>query len=108
MILRIRGIDESSVYQGIFKNGRTEGLAEGRSEGEAKGRAEGEAKGRAEGATEEDRSILLALGRERLGAPDERVQAQITALTAQEQLHKLLHRLLHVSTWDELLASVDP
>jgi hypothetical protein len=77
MILGIRGIEESSVYQDIY----------------------------AKGAMEEDRKILLSLGRDKLGPPDERVEAQVAAMTNQERLHYLLHRVLHVSTWDELLAS---
>ena len=64
MILGIRGIEESSVYQDIF--------AKGRAEGEAKGRAEGEA----EGKVEERRLILLGLGRRKLGRPDERSPGQ--------------------------------
>jgi hypothetical protein len=77
MILGIRGIEESSVYQDIY----------------------------AKGAMEEDRKILLSLGRDKLGPPDERVEAQVAAMSNQERLHYLLHRVLHVSTWDELLAS---
>jgi hypothetical protein len=88
MVLGIRGIEDSWVYQDIFTKGR--------------------AKGRAEGATEEDRSILLDLGRERLGPPDERVQARIAAIADREQLHELLRRLLRASTWDEVLALVGP
>jgi predicted transposase YdaD len=37
MILGIRGIEESSVYQDIFAKGLVEGLAEGRVEGRAEG-----------------------------------------------------------------------
>ena len=47
MILGIRGIEESSVYQDIF----------------GKGKAEGRAEGEAEGKVEEARLILLSLGR---------------------------------------------
>ena len=47
MILGIRGIEESSVYQDIFGKGK----AKGRAEGESKGRAEGEAE--ADGKVEE-------------------------------------------------------
>jgi hypothetical protein len=92
MILGIRGIEESSVYQGIF----------------AKGLAEGRAEGRAEGAAEEARQTLLRLGRKKLGQPDERVEAEIAAMTDREQLDQLLDRVLDVSTWDELLTPLDP
>jgi predicted transposase YdaD len=92
MVLGIRGIEESWVYQDIF----------------TKGRAEGEAKGRAEGEVEEARRILLGLGRKRLGEPGERVVAAIAAMSDLEHLDLLLHRLLDVSTWDELLGPTVP
>jgi len=92
MILGIRGIEESSVYQRIF------------AKGEAKGRAEGEAKGRAE----EARQALLHLGSKRLGQPDERVRTRLDAIDDLDGLNVLLERMLDVSSWDELLAVVDP
>jgi predicted transposase YdaD len=99
MVLGIRGIDESGVFQDIF--------AMGRAEGEAKGRAEGEAKGRAEGEVEEARRILLGLGKKRLGQPDEPMLAEIVAISDLDRLNLLLNRLLDVATWDELLASAE-
>ena len=96
MILGIRGIEESSVYQGIFKKGRTEGLAEGRAEGEAKG------------AVEEARNTLLRLGRKKLGHPDQEVLTQIEAIGDLDRLNHLLDRMLDVSSWHELLSSVEP
>jgi predicted transposase YdaD len=103
MILGIRGIEESSVYQDIFAKGR----AEGKAEGEAKGRAEGEAKGRAEGEVEEARKILLGLGRKKLGPPDERVLARVAGLNDLDRLNLLLERILDVASWAELLAAAD-
>jgi predicted transposase YdaD len=88
MILDIRGIEESSVYQDIF----------------AKGEAEGEAKGRLEVA----RETLLRQGRKKLGPASEAVEAQITALGDLNRLNDLLDRILEVSTWDELLAPLFP
>jgi predicted transposase YdaD len=85
MILGIRGIEESSVYQDIF----------------AEGRAEGEAEGRAEGA----REFLIFLGRKKLGPPDERAMAEIAALNDVNRLHDLSARIADVASWDELLAS---
>ena len=85
MSFSIHGIEESSVYQGIY--GR--GLAEGR----------------AEAVMEGHRDLLLSLGRDKFGQPPEHVEAEIGALADRERLHQLLHRLLRVSTWDELLAS---
>ncbi len=102
MILGIRGIEESSVYQDIFGKGEAKGRAEGKAEGEAKGRAEGEA----EGKVEEARLILLSLGRRKLGRPDEQVLARIAAIGDLDRLNALIHRLLDATTWDELLASV--
>jgi predicted transposase YdaD len=96
MILGIRGIEESSVYQDIF--------AKGEAEGEAKGRVEG----RLEGAVDEARETLLRQGRKKLGPPREAVEAQITALGDLERLNHLLDRILEVSTWDELLAPLFP
>ena len=103
MILGIRGIEESSVYQSIFAKGRAEGeakgRAEGRAEGEAKGRAEGEASGRAE----EARQTLLNLGSKKLGQPDPRIEATLAAIADVDRLNALLERLLDVSNWDDLL-----
>jgi predicted transposase YdaD len=96
MVLNIRGIEDSWVYQDIF--------AKGRAEGEAKGRAEGEAKGRAEGEIEEARSILIRQGRKRWGEPDERILAGIAAISDLDRLALLLDRILDASSWDELLA----
>jgi predicted transposase YdaD len=95
MVLGIRGIEESWVYQDIF------------TKGEAKGRAEGEAKGRAEGEVEEARKILLGLGRKKLGQPDEQVLARIAGLSDLAYLNRLLERLFDVTSWDELLAGAE-
>ena len=87
-ILGIRGIEESSVYQGIF----------------AKGRAEGEAMAR----VDEARENLLRQGRGKLGEPNEQALAQITAIMGLDRLHLLVDRILDVSTWDELLSPSNP
>jgi hypothetical protein len=89
MLFGIRGIEESSVYQGILRRG------------EAKGRAEGEAKGLVEGA----REALLRLGRRKLGPPSEPVEARIAALGDLDRLNELIDRLLDASSWDELISS---
>ena len=88
MILGIRGIEESSVYQDIFATG------------EAKGRDAG----RVEGAVEEARKTLLRQGRKKLGPPSESIEARITALGDLDRLNDLLDRILDVATWDQLLA----
>jgi hypothetical protein len=91
MMYGIRGIEESSVYQGILRRG------------EAKGRAEGEALGLVEGA----REALLRLGRRKLGPPSEPVEARIATLADLDRLHDLIDHLLDVSSWDELVPSPD-
>ena len=90
MLFGIRGIEESSVYQGILRRG------------EAKGRAEG----RAEGAVEQAKAALLHLGHKKFGPPDERVQAELSVLGDLERLNKLIDRILDVSSWDDLLGSL--
>ena len=90
MILGIRGIEESSVYQDIF--------AKGEAEGEAKGRMEGQM----EGAVDEARNTLLRQA-QKLGPLSGAVQARIAALRDLDRLNDLLDRILDVSTWDELL-----
>jgi hypothetical protein len=89
MILGIRGIEESSVYQGIF------------AKGEAKGRVEGQIQGRAE----EARDVLLRLGRKKLGQPDEGVRTQVATIDDVDRLNALLERILDVSSWSELLTA---
>jgi hypothetical protein len=78
-ILNIRGIEESSVYQGIYARGRVE----------------------------EARKILISHGTKKFGPPDEQAKAQIAALTDLDRLHDLVDRVLDVASWDELLGSVD-
>ena len=92
MILGIRGIEESTVYQGIF----------------AKGKAEGKAEGNAEGKVEEARKILLLQGLRRFGPPGPEVEARIAALGELDRLHELLGRIINVATWDELLSPAHP
>jgi predicted transposase YdaD len=83
---------ESSTYQAILAEGRTEGRAEGRVEGRA----------------EEARRLLRLLGDRRFGPPDARNRAAIESLTSVERLEQLTERLLDASGWDELLASERP
>jgi predicted transposase YdaD len=97
MILGIRGIEESSVYQDIFAKGLVEGLAEGRVEGRAEGFLEGR--------IEEARQAVLQLGRKKIGQPGESVRAVIATITDIDRLNSLLERILEVASWDELLTS---
>jgi hypothetical protein len=77
--LGIRGIEESSVYQGILRRGRVE----------------------------QAKTALLRQGRKKFGPPDERVQAELSALADLERLNELTDRILDVSSWDELLSPAD-
>ncbi len=74
---------ESSTYQAILAEGRTEGLEEGREE--------------------EARTLLLRLGRKRLGQPSRRISSAIKSMTDLQRIEQLTERLLDVKTWDELL-----
>ncbi len=102
MILGIRGIEDSWVYQDIFAKGRAEGVAEG----EAKGRVEGEAMGRAEGLVDEAREILLRLGRKTLGQPDEQVLSRIAGIRDLDRLNSMIDRIQEVRTWEDLMTAL--
>jgi predicted transposase YdaD len=112
MILGIRGIEESSVYQDIFAKGEAKGEARGETIGEARGEARGLAKGEARGLAEgEARGLakgaleaLLRVGRRKLGEPTIESRTTLDAIDSVDRLRSLLDRVLDVSTWDELLA----
>ena len=80
MVLGIRGIEASSVYQDIFSKGRLAGRIQG------------------------TRDILFMLGQKRFGQPSEQVRLTIAAMDDLDQLRALLGKILDVSNWDELLA----
>lgn len=100
MILGIRGIEESSVYQSILAQGRMEGRVEGRAEGRSEGRAEG----RSEGRVEEAHSALQRLGTKRFGTPSPALWSTIAESRDLDYLNDLLDRVLDVSSWEELVA----
>ncbi len=77
----VHGMRESVTYQAIVE----EGIEKGR--------------------LEEARKLLLDLGAERLGWPGNEVEAAIGEITDVERLRHMGRRLLHVSTWQELLAT---
>jgi len=81
LISGVRDMRESSTYQMILDEGRTEGR------------------------TEEARQILLRLGTLRLGPPDPPAQAIVAAIAEPERLEQLAERLLLTSpsSWAELL-----
>ena len=80
----ITAMRESSTIQAFIEEGRRKGLQEG----EAR----------------EARRIILRLGRKRLGAVDETVEAKLNAIVDLERLEALTERIDQVSSWDELLA----
>jgi hypothetical protein len=59
-----------------------------------------------EGMIKEAVSMLLRLGRRRLGPPVPAIEARIQAITKLEEIEKLLDRLLDVSSWEELMAEL--
>ncbi len=87
MLFGIHGIEESTVYQGILRQGKT--------------------LGRIEGVVEHARATLLRQGWKKLGPPSERIAAEIAAMDDVDCLNDLLDRILDVATWDELMASPD-
>jgi predicted transposase YdaD len=87
-VLKIHGIEESSTYQAIFR----EGKAEGKAEGELIGKAE------------EAREILLRLGRKKFGNPKQRILGQVATEQDLNRLGELLDRILDAKSWDDLLA----
>ena len=60
------------------------------------------ARGEVKGKTEEARSLLLRIGRNRFGAPDATVHAAL-ATASLERLEQMADRLLQVESWQELL-----
>jgi hypothetical protein len=73
--LYIRGIEESSVYQGIFARGEVEAM----------------------------RKSLIRQGRKKWGEPGEQVLARIAAIGDLDRLNLLSDRILDASSWDDLL-----
>jgi len=51
------------------------------------------------------RELLVALGEQRFGAPDERTLAMLAAIGDRARLHSLVTRLLNATSRDELLTS---
>jgi predicted transposase YdaD len=84
MLFGIRGLEESSVYQEALR------------------------KGEASGSLKEARTILLRHGTKKLGPPDEKIAARISALADVARLQDLIDRVLDVASWDELLGSPNP
>jgi predicted transposase YdaD len=82
----VRGMKESVYYQMILE--------------------EGEVKGEAKGGIKEARRILLRQGQRRFGLPDQAMVATIESTDSIDHLEGWLDRVLEVSSWEELLASL--
>ena len=64
---------------------------------------EGFAKGWAKGERKAARTILLLLGRDHLGELSAEEQTALNALADVDRLEKLIVRLKHAASWQELL-----
>jgi predicted transposase YdaD len=84
----VRAMEESVTYQAIIEEGLAKGLAQGKIEGV--------------------RETVLRLGTDRFGAPNATTRAALDALQEFDQLTRLTGRLLHVSSWAELLDPTPP
>jgi hypothetical protein len=75
---------ESSTYQAILEEGRTEG--------------------RGEGAVTEARKLLRFFGDDKLGPPDAQTAAAIDRINNLSQLEELCNRLRTAGSWREVLS----
>jgi hypothetical protein len=84
----VRSMKESSTYQGILEEGRSEG--------------------RAEGALSEAKKVLRLQGDALFGPPDSRITRLIERLDDVAQVEDLLKRVPAVQSWQELFAEASP
>jgi predicted transposase YdaD len=91
----VLGMQESTTYQAILKEGRQEGLVEGRNEGLIEGRITGEQR------------LLVRQGTKRFGEPDATTLAAIEAIRDIERLEALGLRIVDsdVHDWNNLLGA---
>lgn len=81
---------ESHIYQMILEEGRAKGKLEGKIEGEITGATK----------------VLLKVGSDRFGPPDQATRDAIHAIDDLDQISLLIERLLTVDGWDELLTAL--
>lgn len=62
--------------------------------------------GRVEGQVAEARRLVLELGTDKFGPPDETVRFAVERLDSLELLHRLARGVLRASSWEGLLAAV--
>ena len=86
----VQGMQESTTYQAILREGRNEGLIEGRITGE--------------------RKLLVRQGTKRFGPPDSAILAAIESIRDVERLEALGERILEadVRDWNSLLGGSRP
>jgi predicted transposase YdaD len=91
----VLGMQESTTYQAILKEGRQEGSVEGRNEGLLEGRITGEQR------------LLVRQGTKRFGEPDATTLAAIEAIRDIERLEALGLRIVDsdVCDWNNLLGA---
>jgi predicted transposase YdaD len=91
----VLGMQESTTYQAILKEGRQEGLVEGGNEGLIEGRITGEQR------------LLVRQGTKRFGEPDATTLAAIEAIRDIERLEALGLRIVDsdVHDWNSLLGA---
>jgi predicted transposase YdaD len=89
----VQTMKESTTYQAILREGRNEGLIEGRNEGLI------------EGSIREAQRLLMLLGEDRFGAPDEAARAAINAIRDLEHLERITRRTrdANIPDWQGLL-----
>jgi predicted transposase YdaD len=83
----VMGMEESTTYQFILKQGEARGKAEGEAEGEARG----------------IREMIMRIGTKRFGDPAPDVHAALDGIAAAAPLREIADRLLEVESWQELL-----
>jgi predicted transposase YdaD len=93
----VQKMQESTTYQWILREGRTQGLTEGLTEGRIEGQVEGRFL--------EAQRLLLRLGRKRFSEPDAASLALIEAIHDVDQLETLVDRVYDqdVHNWNDLL-----
>jgi len=91
----VLGMQESTTYQAILREGRQEGLVEGRQEGLIEGRITGE------------QQLLIRQGTKRFGRPDPAILEAIEAICDVERLEALGERIVDpdVRDWNSLLGA---
>ena len=115
-------LEDSTTYQEILRKGMAKGIAEGTAkgiaegtakgiaEGKAKGFAEGTAKGIAKGLAEGQvrgaQEVLLRQGKSRFGVPTSQVEELVRSVHDMDRLERMADRILVVSTWNDVLATL--